>query len=131
MSNNEPIPLLFGEIYVDYTLTRHGEENKLRLGGIAHAARGFWALAKPFSVAAVLPTYLEELARRYLKCLGCVHFHVIGRVSGAPNVMAIHDPTEVADQAYEDLLREEKQIEHFALDLSGEGYRDVLIFPGG
>src|SRR5262249_47339974 len=42
MSDAERVPLLVGEIYVDFTITDPGSENKLRLGGIAHAARGFW-----------------------------------------------------------------------------------------
>lgn len=33
-------PLLMGEIFVDFTLTDQGKENKLRLGGVTHAARG-------------------------------------------------------------------------------------------
>ena len=43
MTDSEPVPLLVGEIFVDFMVTAPGTENKLRLGGIAHAARGFWA----------------------------------------------------------------------------------------
>ena len=42
---------LNGEVFVDFTATPQGAENKLRLGGIAHAARGFWALGAIFRAA--------------------------------------------------------------------------------
>jgi hypothetical protein len=73
----KPLPLLVGEIFVDFTLTESGIENKLRLGGVAHAARGFWALDAPYSAAVVLPRYLKETAHKYLMAFGCVDFHVL------------------------------------------------------
>jgi len=121
---------LIGEIYVDFTITAAGLENKLRLGGIVHAARGFWALGQPFSVAAVLPEYLDQPAHDYLTALGCVDFYILGRVRGAPNVITIFDAAEVGDQGYETLLRDEKLVELFSLDLTASTHTDVLIFPG-
>lgn len=125
-----PIPLLVGEVFLDYTITERGVENKLRLGGIVHAARGFWSLGQPFSVAAVLPEYLDETARKYLEKLGCVEFHIAGRVNGAPNVIALFDATEAGDQGYEILLREEKSVELSTLDLTTSRFQEVLMFPG-
>lgn len=122
--------LLVGEIFVDFTVTEPGKENKLRLGGIAHAARGFWAVDTPFSVAAVLPEYLEEIARTYFHALGCVDFHVLGYVYGAPNVTVIFDPIEVADQKYETLLRDEKNVRLSQIDFSNYSYQEILVFPG-
>ncbi len=130
MKPSKPIPLLVGEIFVDFTLTEPGKENKLRLGGVAHAARCFWALDVPYSAAVVLPRYLEETARKYFKALGCVDFHVLGQVMGAPNVTVIPDATEVADQEYDTLLRDEKTVELSGLDLSNEVFEDILVFPG-
>jgi hypothetical protein len=130
MTYTEPFPLLVGEIFVDYTLTARGEDSKLRLGGIVHAARRFWALNAPFSVAAVLPSYLEDLARQYLLSLGCVDFHVLGEVGGGPNLTVIHDAPEVAAQEYDTLLRDEKSVKLSKIDLANEIYRDILIFPG-
>jgi len=130
MSGEEAVPLLVGEVFVDFTVTAPGSENKLRLGGIAHAARGFWALDVPFRAAAVLPEYLEESTRRYLNALGCVDFRVIGYVRGAPNVTVLFDQIELADQGYETLLREEKSVEFFPANLTGIASKDVLIFPG-
>jgi nucleoside 2-deoxyribosyltransferase/sugar/nucleoside kinase (ribokinase family) len=126
----ERIPLLVGEVFVDFTLTGSGEENKLRLGGIVHAARAFWALNVPFGVAVVLPSYLEDSARTYLQALGCCNFWVLGEVSGAPNLTIIHDATEVADQEYETILRGEKTVRLTDLDLCGAAHEDILVFPG-
>jgi hypothetical protein len=61
MTDAARVPLLVGEIYVDFTATEPASANKLRLGGIAHAARGFWALNAPFSAAVILPDYLDDL----------------------------------------------------------------------
>lgn len=122
--------LLVGEVFVDFTITKPGQENKLRLGGITHAARGFWALKTPFSAAVVLPDYLEGSARDYFSALGCVDFHIIGRIKGAPNVTVIVDPIELADQEYETLLRDEKSIELSLIDLRDCAVEDVLVFPG-
>jgi len=131
MNNAAPIPFLVGEIFVDFTVTKPSVENKLRLGGIAHAARGFWALNVPFRAAAILPEYLEDLARKYFTELGCVDFYAIGRVHGAPNVTVIFDATEVADQEYDTLLRGEKTVDLIPVDLAAlASCQDTLIFPG-
>ncbi|MGB8031218.1 MAG: nucleoside 2-deoxyribosyltransferase [Terracidiphilus sp.] len=130
MKPARPIPLLVGEVFVDFTLTEPGKENKLRLGGVAHAARGFWALDAPYGAAVVLPRYLEEIARRYFEAFGCVDFRVLGEVKGAPNVTVILDAIEVADQEYDTLLRDEKTVELSGLDLSNESFGDILVFPG-
>ena len=132
MKGGQPIPILIGEVIVDVTITPRGQENKLRLGGIVHAARGFWAAGIPFAVAAIVPKYLEGAAKDYLSKFGCREFSVLGYVSGAPNVILIFDPTEVDDQEYETLLREEKVIEKAEEIDAGKfaGYTDALIFPG-
>lgn len=130
MTGTKPGLLLVGEIFVDFTVTEPNSENKLRLGGIAHAARGLWALNVPFSVAMIVPEYLEETARRYLDSLGCVDASVIGRVHGAPNVTVIFDEIELADQGYETLLREEKTVELLEANFAAATYKDALLFPG-
>lgn len=123
-------PLLVGEVFVDFTVTRPGSENKLRLGGVTHAARGFWALGVQFRAAVILPEYLVGLTKAYFQELGCVDFQVLGVVSGAPNVTVILDATEVADQGYETLLRDEKVVELSSTALDMPDVNDVLIFPG-
>lgn len=122
--------LVLGEVIVDFTLGGPGAESKLRFGGIVHAARGLWALGIPYSVAAVCPPYLLDSARRYLSEFSCTNFHVLGEVRGAPNVIIIRDATEVGDQGYEDLLRDEKAVELSDASRELANYRDVLIFPG-
>lgn len=122
--------LVVGELIVDFTLTPEGAENKLRLGGIAHAARGLWAIGAPFAVAAISPKYLRESAKSFLQEFGCMEFIDLGEVIGAPNVMVIVDPMEVGDQGYENLLRDHKRVE--LNDVHGElsKYESILIFPG-
>lgn len=122
--------LVVGELIVDFTLTPACSENKLRLGGIAHAARALWAIGVPFAVAAVSPLYLRESARSYLSRLGCVEFINLGEVSGAPNIMVIGDSIEVGDQGYENLLREEKTVALNDVREALSTYENVLIFPG-
>ena len=122
--------LLVGEVYVDFTLPKAGAESKLRLGGIVHAARGLWSIGAKFSVAAVCPSYLVDQARDYLERLGCSEFIWLAEVKGAPNVMAIGDPTELADQAYQDILRGEKSVEYRSEADVLKAFKTCLIFPG-
>jgi hypothetical protein len=130
MSQSPHAPLLVGEIFVDFTTTSSNAENNLRLGGITHAARAFWALNVPFRAAVILPSYLEDAAHTYLSRLGCIDFRVIGLVTGAPNVTVIFDATEVADQGYETLLRDEKVVSLTWPDSETIEADDALIFPG-
>lgn len=125
------VPLLVvGEVIVDFTTARPGAECKLRLGGIVHAARGLWASGIPYSVAAVCPRYIVQQARDFLMAHGCSEFIWLGEVTGSPNVMVIGDATEVSDQGYEDLLREEKSVEILEVGTALVRYTEVLVFPG-
>ena len=129
MSANHGL-LLVGEIYVDFNLPKAGADSKLRLGGIVHAARGLWAIETNFAVAAVCPSYLVYQARAYLERLGCSEFIWLAEVKGAPNVLGIGDPTELADQAYQDILRDEKSVEYFSDVADLKKFKSCLIFPG-
>ncbi|WP_231127756.1 nucleoside 2-deoxyribosyltransferase [Burkholderia cepacia] len=122
--------LIVGELVVDYTLARQGTMCKLRLGGIAHAARGLWAAGLDYSVAAVCPQYLIDEAERYLKECGCKEFIWLGDVVGAPNVILIGDTTEVSHQGYEDLMRDTKVVKFRAPLPRLDAYQKVVIFPG-
>lgn len=122
--------LLVGELIVDYTSARRGRPPKLRLGGVAHAARGLWACGIPYAMAAICPSYLIEDARAFLAGHGCRDMVWLGDVSGSPNVMIIGDVTEVSDQGYEDLLRDQKFVKLLAVGNSLRSYEDVLVFPG-
>ena len=124
--------LIVGEVIVDFTLTDPSEENKIRLGGIAHAARGLWALGRSFEAAIFVPSYLETIVRDYFQQLGCVRLEVIGYVSGSPNVTIIHDAKETNDQGYDFLLREEKGIKNNRnLDMHWlSDAENVFVIPG-
>ncbi len=129
MSGNTDL-LLIGEVFVDFTLPNATAKSKLRLGGIVHAARGLWAVDQSFAVAAVCPAYLVDSARKCLEHLGCTEFIWLAEVKGSPNLMAIGEPTEIADQGYEDILRDEKSIELLGHDKDVERFKRCLVFPG-
>ena len=122
--------LLIGEVFVDFTLPNATSESKLRLGGIVHAARGLWAVDQSFAVAAVCPAYLIENAKKYLEHLGCTEFIWLAEVKGSPNLMAIGDPTEIADQGYQDILRDEKSVRFLEHIADVKKFKKCLIFPG-
>lgn len=124
------VVLVAGEVVVDYTLPFAGAECKMRLGGIAHAARGLWAVNQAYSVAAFCPQYLREKAEHYFLSHGCQEVIWIGDVVGAPNVIVIGDPTEVSHQGYEDLLREEKKIVLEQPSPVLAQYKNIVVFPG-
>ncbi len=122
--------LVVGELIVDYTFSQHGSMSKLRLGGVAHAARGVWAADIPYSVAAFCPKYLVDEAKNYLNSLNCKEFIWLGDVVGAPNVILIGDVTEVSQQGYEDLMRDARVVEFFDPLPCLDGYQKVMVFPG-
>ncbi|KIQ07286.1 sugar kinase [Pseudomonas simiae] len=121
---------MVGELVVDYTLGQHGSMCKLRLGGVAHAARGLWAAGVEYSVAVFCPQYLVDEATDYLAQLECYEFIWLGDVVGSPNVIVIGDVTEVAHQGYEDLMRETKRLKLRDPLPSLEAYQKVVVFPG-
>ena len=129
MSRNTDL-LLIGEVFVDLTLPNATAESKLRLGGIVHAARGLWAVDQSFAVAAVCPAYLVDSTRKYLEHLGCAEFIWLAEVIGSPNLMTIGDPTEIADQGYQDILRDEKSVKFLEHSKDVERFKRCLIFPG-
>ncbi|SAK49096.1 Nucleoside 2-deoxyribosyltransferase [Caballeronia pedi] len=122
--------LVVGELVVDFTLPQSGLMCKLRLGGVAHAARGLWAANIEYSVAAFCPRYLVDEAKSYLESCSCKEFIWLGDVIGAPNVVIIQDATEVGHQGYEDLMRDRKQLLLQEPVQGLEAYRQVLVFPG-
>ncbi|MEO1817564.1 nucleoside 2-deoxyribosyltransferase [Pseudomonas sp.] len=129
MHSNNTV-LIVGELLVDYTPAQKGAPCKLRLGGVAHAARGLWSADLPYAVAAVCPKYLVNEAQDYLKSIECEEFIWLGDVVGAPNVIVIGDATEVSHQGYEELMREAKEIKLQRPLPNLSDYKSVLIFPG-
>lgn len=124
------VVLIVGELVVDFTVARDGTKCKLRLGGVAHAARGLWTAGIEYAVAAVCPAYLVEEASGYLKQFGCREFIWLGDVVGAPNVIVIGDAKEVSHQGYEDLMRDRKVVRLREPFTRLDAYQRVVVFPG-
>jgi len=129
MPNFEVVPLLVGEVCVDFALSTEVSPTKMRLGGIVHAARGLWSTGERYSVAAYCPEYLVQEVINYLSAHGCVDFIRLGDIVGAPNIVLISDVREVGNQGYEDILRERKRAVSTP-DVSINSFRSVVIFPG-
>lgn len=124
------IPILIGEVTVDFTMPTRTTDARVRLGGIVHAARGLWTTGQAYAVGAFCPAYLVEQARDYLIAHGCKEFVLLGEVTGAPNVIAIADVKEVGHQGYEDILRDARRVVPNS-DYGGLGRFDpVIVFPG-
>ncbi|MFC5391731.1 nucleoside 2-deoxyribosyltransferase [Bosea vestrisii] len=124
------LPLIIGEVCVDFSLATTSAPVKMRLGGIAHAARALWACERPYAVAAICPEYLVRQAESYFRAHGCMDFIVLGRVSGSPNIIVIGDVREIGHQGYEDILREEKNVTIYDSIERLDAYKEVIIFPG-
>lgn len=123
--------LVVGEVFVDFSLpTTPGTPVKMRLGGIAHAARALWACETPYAVAAFCPAYLVDEARTFLEAHGCTEFILLGDVVGAPNIFVIGDAREVGDQGYENILRDAKKIVPISDHAPIHGFSNVILFPG-
>lgn len=122
--------LIVGELVVDYTLAQRGAMCKLRLGGVAHAARGLWAAGLQYAVAAFCPRYLVDEAKHYLTEFACKEFIWLGDVIGAPNVILIGDVAEISQQGYEDLMRDTKVVKFHDPLPRIDVYQNVVVFPG-
>ncbi|MDM5351554.1 nucleoside 2-deoxyribosyltransferase [Lysinibacillus sphaericus] len=131
MQNKEKKFLLIGEVYTDVHLDN---ENMLRLGGIFHSARTFNAIKQNYSLAAIAPGYLNGSIHFFGEQLGANACSIIGETVGSPNVLLIKDSYETGQQGYEDILREQAQV-NVNLDclkeiISNFNPTDVLIYPG-
>lgn len=123
---------IVGQVIVDVTWTGGRRPTKLRLGGVAHAARMAWALGIDYTVAAVAPSYLVDAASDYLGNIGCRSFHLLAEVTGSPNVLLIGDAQEAGPQGYELLLREQAAISEPSLtELTAaiDEATDIIGFP--
>lgn len=124
------VPIIIGEITVDFTMPTRDNPTKIRLGGVVHAARGMWAAGLEYSVGAFCPKYLVSQAQDYLSKHGCKSFILLGEITGAPNVFAIADVREVGHQGYEDLLRDVRSIIPSSDEIDLGEFEPVVIFPG-
>ncbi len=127
---SRPLPILIGEITVDFVMPARGTSAKVRLGGVVHAARGLWAIGQPYAVGAYCPKYLIEQTQEYLSKHGCEQFFLLGEVTGAPNVIAIADVKEVGHQGYEDILRDDRSIVSHEVQAELRQFQPFIVFTG-
>lgn len=132
MNKNEI--LLIGDIVVDISLkTPNNRNNKLRFGGIIHAARCLWALDIPFTVGYLAPDYLDNQIINYLHSLGCKQAFKLGNITGAPSIFLIGDVKEVGEQGYDFLLRDDLNIEYNEKSLekiADKNFKETLVISG-
>jgi len=130
-----PKVCLVGQVLVDVTFPGRGQEPKLRLGGIAHAARALWAMNCPCVMAYIAPEYLDGAVAKFAAAHGQATVHKVGNVLGSPNVVTIGEPTEAGPQGYEFLLREEQNcildVQTLTKACHDDSITDFLVFPGG
>src|ERR1044072_4025665 len=125
---------ILGDVLLDYTITPPDEEDKMRLGGIFHAARAAWAIEINYELAYFSPAYLDEQIVNYSsKKTGSTV--KIGNITGSPNVILIKESKEIGDQGYELLLRDERKYQidtnEFKKRLLENYYSQILLFTGG
>jgi nucleoside 2-deoxyribosyltransferase/sugar/nucleoside kinase (ribokinase family) len=125
---------LIGEVCVDVILTAPNQENKLRLGGIIHAARALWAINATYQLLYISPDYLSQQIEMYASKHGADSSIQVGLVRGTPNVILIDEPTESGDQGYELLLRDEYQCVFdegkLIKNITDKAITDIVVFPG-
>lgn len=120
---------IIGEIIIDITLSLDDKEHKMRLGGIAHAARAAWAAGYKYEMYYIAPDYLEEEIKQYMSSYGCIRSTKIGSINRSPGVILIGDPKETGDQKYSLLMKDSSGASIIDFELS-ETTTDILIFPG-
>lgn len=121
--------MIIGDIVVDVTLKTLVDPNKLRLGGITHAARGAWALDSKYGIGFFAPQYLDDNIKDYFLKHGCETQTKLGEVSGAPYVFLIAEVKEAGDQGYEFLLRDHIEISYSKQPIN-IAEKDVLFISG-
>lgn len=127
--------LVIGEVFTDVHLSEVKDTNRLiRLGGVFHTARSMDALKVPYDLAYIAPTYLKDSIEDFSKQLNVSLLVKIGEVEGSPNIMLISDSLEIANQGYNDLLRNNSKIDlkfgELKSLLQNNQYSDVIIYPG-
>lgn len=121
---------LLGDVVADVSLLQR-KEDKIRLGGIMHSARGFWALESDYDIFYISPKYLDNDIISFSKAHDVSKVTKIGNVMGAPYVFLIKELKETGNQGYDFLLKDK-----IGVDLRGERlkeldcYDDILIISG-
>jgi nucleoside 2-deoxyribosyltransferase len=123
--------LIIGEIRTDVYLLNNN--NYVRLGGVFHAARACHAGNIKYSMCYYAPLYLEHDIQKFSKILGCSTVYSLGIIDRCPSLTIVQNCTEIYDQGYEDILRD--QCEIIETNSIKEMLRiasptDIIIFPG-
>jgi nucleoside 2-deoxyribosyltransferase len=120
---------IVGEVVVDVMPPAvKGEDIRVRLGGIIHAARAAWALDIPYEIFFICPSYLRSEIFDYASRHGAKSAEQVGTVEGAPNVMFVGEATEAGSQKYEFLLRDQHVATILpALNISESPESEVLV----
>ncbi len=127
---------IIGEVIVDVTLSLDKEEDdKLRFGGVMHAARGLWALEVPYDLLFIAPEYLHDQIVDYALKHGANSAVKIGNVLGSPNIILIENVKETLKQGYRLLLKDCYQCHFISNNIVNYITNqlesiDILIFPG-
>lgn len=95
---------LIGDILIDVTLKTEFNPLKMRLGGIAHAARALWAMGVEYDVAFFSPSYLDTYVKDYLYKMECRQAFKLGNVKNLPYTILIGEAKEIGNQQYDFLL---------------------------
>lgn len=124
--------LIIGEIRTDVYLLGNGR-NLVRLGGIFHAARACHACNINYAMCYYAPVYLEHDIDAFSKILNCSSIHKLGIIDRCPSLTIVQSCTEVYDQGYEDVLRDQCEvieIKNISDVLNVTLPTDIIIFPG-
>ena len=123
--------LLLGDVLTDITLSYDKSPNKMRLGGIVHAARALYALGIEYGVAYFAPTYMDSHICSGLKEYNCKEILKLGDVYDTPYIMLIKEAREVGNQGYDFLCRDTIKINYLEANLEKiKEFEKILIISG-
>lgn len=123
--------LLIGDVLTDISLGHNKSEDKMRLGGIIHAARALWALGIEYGVAYFAPKYMDDHIIKGLKEYKCKEIIKLGDVIDNPYIILIKEAREVGNQGYDFLCRDSTNIKYKEDSLNKiKEFEKILIISG-
>lgn len=123
---------IIGDIVVDITLMNESDD-KMRLGGILHAARCLWANNINYSIAHFSPEYMEKSINKFSNEYRILDNIKIGNVLGSPYIFYIDEAKEIGNQGYNFILRDEIDINYDDERISNLvdlNFKDILFISG-
>lgn len=123
--------LLLGDVLTDISLGHNKSEDKMRLGGIIHAARALWALGVEYGVAYFAPKYMDDHIIEGLKEYKCKEIIKLGDVIDNPYIILIKEARELGNQGYDFLYRDSTNIKYKEDSLNKiKEFEKILIISG-